>query len=283
MAVPIISSARNPRVLAALDLRERRGRERTGLTLVDGVRELGRALDAGVRITDLFLTPAAADRAADLAERARAAGAATVLVDDRVIARLAYGERADGLVATISIPDASVDALRLPDDALVVVVEGVEKPGNLGAVLRTADAVAASAVVAADARTDLFNPNTIRASMGTVFSVPVATGSSAEVLAWLRGAGVRIVAARVDGAIDYTGADLLGRLAIVLGSEARGLTDAWVGDAVETVRLPMLGAADSLNVSITAAVLLFEARRQRGVAIPVPDPAGDPRATSPGS
>ena len=279
MAVPIISSTRNPRVRAALDLRERRARERTGLTLVDGVRELGRALDAGARIGDLFLTPAAADRAGDLAQRARAAGAATMLVDERVIARLAYGERADGLVATVGIPDASLDALCLGDDALVVVVEGVEKPGNLGAVLRTADAVAATGVVAADARTDLFNPNTIRASMGTVFSVPVAAASSAEVLAWLRGAGVRIVAARVDGAVDYVGADLRGRLAIALGSEAQGLTAAWAGDAVETVRLPMLGAADSLNVSITAAVLLFEARRQRGGAAPDQAPDGGRGAT----
>jgi RNA methyltransferase, TrmH family len=263
MALPIVSSTRNPRVRAALELRDRRERDRSGRTLVDGVRELGRALDAGVNVSDLFATPAAAERARELVDRARAAGASVILADERVIGRLAYGDRSEGVVAVIGVPDATLDALRLPADALVVVLEGVEKPGNVGAVLRTADAVAASAVIAADPRTDLFNPNTIRASLGTVFSVPVATAASAEVLAWLARTGVRIVAASVDGELDYVDADLCGRVAIVLGSEAAGLSDAWGGAGVMTVRLPMLGTADSLNVSITAAVLLFEARRQR--------------------
>jgi TrmH family RNA methyltransferase len=153
----------------------------------------------------------------------------------------------------------------LPDDTLVIVLEGVEKPGNVGAVLRSADGAGADALIAADPRTDLFNPNVIRASAGTVFSLPLAAASSRATLDWLRDRGMRIVAARVDAADIYTDADLSGPLAIVLGAEAEGLSEAWSGPDVQAVRLPMLGIADSLNVSVSAAILLYEARRQRGL------------------
>ncbi|HEU0242589.1 MAG TPA: TrmH family RNA methyltransferase, partial [Candidatus Limnocylindrales bacterium] len=180
--------------------------------------------------------------------------------------RLGYGERSEGVVATVRIPDTSLAALTgaLPPDPLVVVLEAVEKPGNLGAVLRSADAAGADAVILANPRTDLFNPNAIRASLGTVFAVPVAAGGAAAVRAWLESAGMRVLAARVEAAIPYTEADLRGPVALVLGSEADGLTEAWTGGDVTAVSLPMLGVADSLNVSVTAAVLLYEARRQRG-------------------
>jgi TrmH family RNA methyltransferase len=151
----------------------------------------------------------------------------------------------------------------LRPDPLVVVVEAVEKPGNLGAILRTADGAGADAVIAADARTDLFNPNAIRASLGTIFALPVAAAPSGEVLERLASAGARILAARVDADGLYTEADLRGPLAVVLGSEAEGLTSAWDDPRVEPVRIPMRGAADSLNVSVAAAVLLYEAVRQR--------------------
>ena len=145
----------------------------------------------------------------------------------------------------------------------MVVLEGVEKPGNLGAVLRSADGAGADAVIAADPRTDLFNPNAIRASLGTIFATRLAAGPSAAVRERLEGAGIRILAARVDGAIPYIGADLRGGVALVLGSEAEGLSAAWSGEKVTAIHLPMQGVADSLNVSIAAAVLLYEARRQR--------------------
>ncbi len=148
----------------------------------------------------------------------------------------------------------------------MVVLEGVEKPGNLGAVLRSADGAGADAVVAADPRTDLFNPNAVRASLGTIFAVPLAAGASPEVRDTLLAAGIRLVIARVDAAAPYTDVDLTGGIAIVLGSEAEGLGAAWDHPAVTAVRLPMLGVADSLNVSTAAAVLLYEARRQRGAA-----------------
>ncbi len=268
MAEPRISSLRNARVLAAAALRSRRRRDQAGLTIVDGARELQRALDGGASVVEVFVCEArvgAMGRAA--VEQAGHRGAAVVPVDDRVLDRLAYGDREDGVVAVTRIPAMSLDAITFGRDPLLVVVEGIEKPGNLGAILRTADAVGAAAVVAADPRTDLFNPNAIRASVGTIFAIPVAQAPAADVRSWLLREGVAIVAARVDGAIDYTTADLRGPLAIVLGSEADGLGDAWAGDDVTAVRLPMRGVADSLNVSIAAAVLLFEARRQRGATV----------------
>ena len=261
----VITSTKNPRVRAAADLRERPARDSAGLTLVDGTRELARALAGGARLVDVF---ADEDRLSpggrETVELARAAGATVIPVSPAVLDRLAYGDRSEGVVATVAIPDLSLAGLSLPVDPLVVVLEAVEKPGNLGAVLRSADGAGADAVIAADPRTDLFNPNAIRASLGTIFTVPVAAGTSAEVRASLVAAGVRIVAARVDGAVSYTEVDLRGPVALVLGSEADGLTGTWAGDGVTAVSLPMLGIADSLNVSIAAAVLLYEARRQRG-------------------
>jgi TrmH family RNA methyltransferase len=143
------------------------------------------------------------------------------------------------------------------------VLESVEKPGNLGAVLRSADGAGLDALIAADLRTDLYNPNAIRASLGTIFTLPVAVADSRETLDWLRGRGLAIVAARVDGSVPYTEVDYRRPTAIVFGSEAEGLSEAWRAPDVTAVRLPMLGAADSLNVSAAAAVLFYEARRQR--------------------
>ena len=260
----IISSPKNPRVRAAADLRERRARDASGLTLVDGVRELGRALDGGMRVVEVFADETAlTSDAAVVVVRARAAGATVIPVTGVVLDRLAYGDRSEGLVATIAVPDLSLEALALPGDPLVVVLERVEKPGNLGAVLRSADGAGADAVIVADPRTDLFNPNAVRASLGTIFTVPVAAAPSTDVRRHLASAGLRILAAHVEGSQAYTDVDMRGPLAIVLGSESDGLTGDWAGEDVVPVRLPMLGVADSLNVSIAAAVLLYEARRQR--------------------
>jgi TrmH family RNA methyltransferase len=271
-----LTSPKNPRVRAAAALRDRRARDEAGLTLVDGARELSRALDGGATVVEAFVDEARLTAEGTTAvDRARLAGTAVVPVGGRVLDALAYGDRSEGVVATVRIPDLSLDGLRLPADPLVVVLEGVEKPGNLGAVLRTADGAGADAVIAADPRTDLFNPNAVRASLGTLFAVPVAAGPSGAVRDDLLGRGLRLVAARVDATLDYAAADLTGPVAIVLGSEAEGLGDAWHHPSVTPVRLPMLGVADSLNVSIAAAVLLYEARRQRGLPHRKDAPAHD--------
>jgi TrmH family RNA methyltransferase len=145
----------------------------------------------------------------------------------------------------------------------VAVLEKIEKPGNIGAVVRSADAAGVSAVIVADAAGDLYNPNAIRASLGTIFTLPVCAASSAETIAWLRKQKFKIFAARVDGAMDYAACDFAGPCAFILGNEAEGLSGDWHSDDITSIRLPMRGAADSLNVSATAAVLFYEALRQR--------------------
>jgi TrmH family RNA methyltransferase len=263
----VIESTANPRVKAWLRLRDRRERDSTGLTLVDGVREVGRALDAGADVVEAIVGPALAARedGRTMLTRLGAIGVPVVEVSEPVLARLAFGDRSDGVVAVVGIPELSLEALALEDSPLVVVLEGVEKPGNLGAVLRSADGAGADAVIAADPRTDLFNPNAIRASLGTIFSIPIAAASGPEVLGWCRQRGLKIVAARVDSASSYTDVDLRGGVSLVLGSEATGLTPVWDVPDVVATRIPMLGVADSLNVAAAAAVLLYEARRQRGL------------------
>jgi TrmH family RNA methyltransferase len=262
---PPIESAQNPRVKAAAALRDRRDRERRNRTLIDGAREILRAIRADVGIEELFVLPEAC-RTADcreVLEEAGRRGLRRIDVGPRAFEKLAFGERAEGVVAVATPPPHRLEDLRLASDPLVVVLEGVEKPGNLGAILRSADGAGADAVIVAGSGTDLFNPNAIRASVGTIFHVPVAAAPVEEVLAWLREGRLRLVAARGDGSRGYTSVDLRGPLAVILGSEAGGLTDAWSGADVEPVALPMHGVADSLNVSVAAAVLLYEARRQR--------------------
>jgi TrmH family RNA methyltransferase len=260
----LISSPQNPRVKAAAQLRDSRQRQKQGRVLIDGNREIGRALDAGLRPTEVFLCRELLPPAdAALAQRLAQSGAELLEVTPRVFEKLAFGARADGVLAVAPRPARRLESLRLPAGALVAVLEGVEKPGNVGAVLRSADGAGLSALVVADPRTDLYNPNTIRASLGTVFSLPVATATATETIDWLARQGLTIYAARVDGSIPYTQADFRRPSAIVLGSEAEGLSPAWSGPAVTAIRLPMLGRADSLNVSATAAVLFYEALRQR--------------------
>jgi TrmH family RNA methyltransferase len=265
MSPPQIASAANPRIRAAARLRDRAARDESGLTIVDGGREVRRALDAGVEVEEAFVCePFVRSDDAGAAIRAlETTGARIWTTSEAAFMKVAYGERAEGVVAVVRIPSTALDALRIPESPLIVVLEAVEKPGNLGAVLRSADGAGADALILADPRTDPFNPNAIRASAGTAFSVPIATASTAEVRDWLRGHGVRVIAARVDAEGDPWDADLRGPLAIALGSEVDGLSPAWSADAT-AVRLPMLGVADSLNVSVAAAVLLYEARRQRG-------------------
>lgn len=185
-------------------------------------------------------------------------------VSPDVHAKLAFGDRSDGIVVVGESPRRRLEDLQLSALPLVAVLEGIEKPGNLGAILRSADAAGVDAIIVADGRTDLFNPNTIRASLGTVFRPNTCEATSAETVAWLGERGLRFIAARPDAEKCYTEIDLRGGVAIVLGSEAAGLSDAWRGANVTEARLPMRGMADSLNVSTSAAVLFYEALRQRG-------------------
>ena len=262
---PAISSRQNPRFKRALGLREARERREQGRFLVDGAREIGRALDAGLALVEAWLAP---DRLSDEASRAllprlHAARVELIETTPELMARIAYGERDEGLVVVVEAPPTDLDRLALPPDALVSVVEGIEKPGNLGALLRSADGAGVDAVIVADPISDTWNPNAIRASVGTIFSLPLAVAAAVQALAFLRGKGIAVVAARVDASAEYDAIDLTGPVALVVGSEDAGLGPTWSGPDVAAVRIPMLGVADSLNVSASAAVLFYEARRQR--------------------
>jgi RNA methyltransferase, TrmH family len=264
---PLITSLANPRVRAAVGLRDRRGREAAGMTIVDGAREVRRALEAGVVVADAFVSESLlagqdARVALDLLE---GAGVSRLAVSETVFAKLAFGSRSEGLIVVIATPSTALADLRVGPEPLLLVIEGVEKPGNLGAVLRTADGAGVDAVIAASLQTDPFNPNAIRASAGTIFGLPLASAGTDEVIEWLHSRGIRIVTARVDAEATYTESVLTGPLAIVLGAEAGGLTSAWEGPDISSVRIPMAGTADSLNVSISAAILAYEARRQRAI------------------
>jgi TrmH family RNA methyltransferase len=285
-----ITSSQNPRVKEAVRLRDRKHREKQQRILIDGARELRRAIQAGVPMLEIFVCDSLCrgDEAEALLPRLESCGGEVLKVSESVFEKLAFGHRTEGVLGVAQMPRPTLDSLMVAKDfcatsnaasvakasanasavsqrhPLVAVIEGVEKPGNVGAVLRSADAAGVSAVIVTDAGTDLFNPNAIRASMGTIFTVPVCEASNADALAWLREKHFTIAAARVDGSVPYTEVDYRGPTALVLGSEAQGLSSTWNGDDIRAIRLPMLGVADSLNVSVTAAVLFYEALRQRG-------------------
>jgi len=252
-----ITSLQNVRVKNAVRLRDGRHRQKQGRILIEGTRELNRAVEAGVKLIELFVCGPLADDLPDC-------DAEIIPVNKPVFEKLAFGGRSEGVLAVAEMPQPKLDDLKLPETPLVVVLEGVEKPGNVGAVLRSADAAGVSALIVADAGTDLFNPNAIRASLGAIFAVPTCTATSAETLDWFRRGKLAIYAARVDASVSYTKADYRGGCALVLGAESRGLSPTWTGDDIKPIRLPMFGEVDSLNVSATAAVLFYEALRQRG-------------------
>ncbi|WKV15977.1 RNA methyltransferase [Janibacter limosus] len=262
----VITSPANQRLKDLVALRRRRNREGAGLTLLEGLEETSLALDSGVRPIALFHCPELMldeQAGADLVERARDVGAEVVELGRAAFEKVAYREGPDGIPAKVPTPGPALDEVDLPDNALVLLCEGVEKPGNLGAMLRTADAAGVALVIAADPVTDWGNPNVIRSSKGTVFSVPVASASTDEVWIELAERGVEIVATTPDTDIEHTDAVLTGPVAVAVGSEKYGLTDAALARAHHKVRIPMVGRANSLNVATSAAIVVYEAVRQR--------------------
>ncbi len=266
MADLIITSPSNPRLKALASLRRRRTREETGQTLIEGYEELALALDAGILPQALYYCPELMlDSATQLrvVDDVRASGVDTVQVSRGAFEKAAYREGPDGFIAVVPAVLRSCADLVVGPNALTVLCQGVEKPGNLGAMLRTADAAGVEAVVAADPVTDWGNPNLVRASKGTVFSVPVASDSTEQALAWLDARGIALVAATPDTDLDHTDIDYTGPVAIAVGAEKHGLTDAVLDHAAYKVRIPMVGRANSLNVATSAAVVIYEAVRQR--------------------
>lgn len=251
----MITSTSNPRVKAIQRLRKRRDRDASGTFLVEGRRELERAVAAGVEVLEVI-------RCGDAAVPP---GLPVLDVAEPVWRSLAVREDTERVLGVARAFDTRLDRLTLPPDPLVLVATGIEKPGNLGAMLRTAAAADVAAVIVADPVVDLFNPNVVRASVGALFAMPVGVGGAAEVIAWLRANGVGILATTPEGATPHFAAELARAAAVVIGPEDTGLPPAWLDAADERIAVPMPGAAgvDSLNAASTAAVVLFEAVRQR--------------------
>ncbi|GAA1245452.1 TrmH family RNA methyltransferase [Oryzihumus leptocrescens] len=265
----IITSAANARLKSLTALRRRRTREETGTTLIEGYDELSLALDAGVLprtiyyCPELMLEPVVQQ---DVVRRVAARGVETVQLGRVAFEKVAYREGPDGFLAVVDSVVRSCADLTVGPAPLALLCQGVEKPGNLGAMLRTADAAGVEAVIAADPVTDWGNPNLVRASKGTVFSVPVASDSTEATLAWLRDNGIALVATTPDTDLDYTDVDYTGPVAISVGAEKYGLTGEVLAAADYKVRIPMVGRANSLNVATSAAIVLYEAVRQRRAA-----------------
>ena len=261
MRIETITSAQNPKIKNLLLLQEKsKARREQGLFVVEGRRELEHCLEAGFRARTLFVRE---DLFSGLEPLAAQAGCPVVLLSPALYAKVAYREGTEGILAEMEVRERRLEDLALSEHPLVVVLESVEKPGNLGAVLRSADAARADAVIVCDPLTDLWNPNLIRASLGGIFTVPTVAASSEETIDWLQARGIRILTAQLQDSSWYYDVDMTVGTALVMGTESTGLTDRWRRAADAHIRIPMLGRLDSLNVSVSAAILLFEAVRQR--------------------
>jgi TrmH family RNA methyltransferase len=262
-----ITSPSNARLKALVALHKRRSRAEAGVTVVEGYDELALAVAVGAVPTTLYLCPelVAADRA-DLVDRVVALGGEVVRLGRAAYEKVSYRDSPDGFLAVVPDPTRRLGELDLPADPMLLVVEGIEKPGNLGAMLRTAEAAGVHAVVAASPVTDWANPNVVRASKGTLFAVPVANAPTPEVVAWLAARGTAIVVATPEAERLVTEVDLSGPVALVVGTEHEGVTEELKAAADHLVRLPMAGRINSLNVATAAAVTVYEAVRQRDLA-----------------
>jgi len=241
-------------------LRRAGQRRKNDLIIVEGRRELGIAVNAGMAVVSLFYC----------AEYAGKEDWPKEINDDfiyevgtEIFDKVSLRDNPDGFLALAKPRHRALEQVELGKNPTVVVLETVEKPGNLGAILRTADAAGADAVILCDPQTDFYNPNVIRASQGTVFSVQTAVCASSEAIGWLKRKKIKIFAAAPRAKKIYTRADFTGPAAIVIGSEHKGLSEAWLSAADEPIKIPMRGAIDSLNASVTAAIILFEATRQK--------------------
>ena len=275
MRTESITSAQNPKIKALLELQEKsKARKRTGLFVVEGRRELQHCIEAGFEPHTLFIcrdiiTEKEFDRILGAIEENFTGMMCQIIeISRQLYDKIAYRGGTEGIIAELRCKDMSLESLELKENPLVVVLESVEKPGNLGAVLRSADASRADAVIVCDPLTDLYNPNLIRSSIGAIFTVPVATATSEDAIRWLKERGIRIYTAQLQDSEWYYDTDMTGGTAIVMGTEATGLTDIWRTAADAHIKIPMLGRLDSLNVSVSAAILMFEAVRQRNTAAP---------------
>ncbi len=265
-----ISSSQNPKIKAALKLNDRRERNETGLFLIEGFRELKRAVEGGVEIRSLFTCSSffLGENEESLIRQIQQQGAEIFSCAPHLFEKLSYRDRPDGLLGIavqmkhqLTDLEERIKGKKLP---FFIVAEAIEKPGNLGTILRSADAAGAQGVIVCDRCTDIYNPNVVRASVGTLFTLPVVEAQGEETLSWLKKKGIQIVAATPSAKQEFTQVDLRGPVAIAVGTEQLGLSKQWMDAASICVRIPMHGVADSLNVATATTLLLYEVVRQRG-------------------
>jgi len=263
-----LTSPDNPRIRRIVQLRRSRDRRREGVFLAEGLREVARAIAAGLRLRELYVCPDLLLASAGQVPGADVSDALIHEVTPALMKRMAYLDEPEGVLAVFDEPAWRLEGLTTNGVDLWLVAVGLEKPGNLGAMARSVAAAGASGLLVADAQVDPFNPNAIRASTGAVFGLPVACAPSSQILAFLRGRNVRPIVAMPQAGTAYTAADLRGPVALVIGAEDRGVDEFWRDagrELGECVAIPMAqGVVDSLNASVTAGILLFEALRQRG-------------------
>jgi TrmH family RNA methyltransferase len=268
-----LTSLQNPKIKEALCLMDRRDRDRLGLFLIEGFRELTRAVMGGVDIQSLFFCPSLflGENEPSLIEEIRKKGAHLYRCTEPVLKKISYRDRPDGLIAVArqmrgSFDELSRQLLQKKTAPFLLVAEAIEKPGNLGTILRSCDAVKVDAVFIADRCTDIFNPNVVRASVGTLFTQPVLEVKGSELLTWLKKQKIRVLAATPHAEKEFTEVDVTGPVAIAVGTEQVGLSKRWMEQADLQVRIPMRGVADSLNVATATTLLLYEVLRQRGLS-----------------
>lgn len=260
-----ITSPQNPRIKEVLHLEKASERREQQLFIVEGFREVRLAEKSGYSFERLFYCPEVGYRK-EINDLVKLLGAKTIVyeVSKQAFEKIAYRENSDGLLAVVRMKHLNLQELQLSGNPLILVLEKVEKPGNLGAILRTADAARVDAILVCDPQTDIFNPNVVRSSIGCLFTNKVVCCTSHEALIWLRKNNIKSFAAALTASEYYHEADLKGSAAILMGTEADGLSDFWLEHADTQVKIPMMGEIDSLNVSTATAVLVFEAMRQRG-------------------
>jgi RNA methyltransferase, TrmH family len=257
-----ITSVQNPKVKSLLSLEKPRERRKQCLFVIEGVKEIGLAIKAGYKIGNLFYCESIISRSqlGDLAD-----DRLVIPVSKEVFDKIAIRENSGGVIAVAEMKTHRLEDLKISSNPLVLVMESVEKPGNLGAILRTADAAGVDAVISCDPQTDFYNPNVIRSSVGCVFTQAIASATSEETIAWLRKNKVKIFSAYLQSSNPYHQVNFNQPCAIVMGTESTGLSEVWVKSSDANIIIPMFGKIDSMNVSTSAAVLVFEAVRQRSV------------------
>ena len=252
-----LTSASNPKIKKLLALQQKASERReSSLFTIEGRRELEHCLEAGYEADTVFICP-------EIAGEVQLPDCRVCILSRELYAKVAYREGTEGIIAEVKAREHSLNSLKLKENPLVAVLESVEKPGNIGAVLRTCDAAGADALIICDPRADIYNPNLIRASLGAVFTVQTAVCESAEAIRYLKDRGIQILTAQLQDASLYYDRDMRGGTAIVMGTESTGLSEVWRKAADAHIMIPMLGRLDSLNVSVSAAILLYESVRQR--------------------